>query len=95
MIIKIILTSLLFIDLSSSNIQVQSTGTITAQISGVEEPKGMLHFSIHDTEKGFPSSKGAEVKTYSIEAVKGKSCFHDSNSNDKLDTSFLVFQKKK
>lgn len=110
MIIKIIITSLLFIGQFPSKTQKQTTGTITVQISGIEESKGMLYLSLYDNTKGFPNSKKSVVKTYRIKATKGKqnfkipkitygqyaiSCFHDANSNEKLDTNFLGIPKEK
>ncbi len=110
MMIKIILTCFLFVAQLPSNKQKQSTGTITVQISGVEESKGILHISLYNSARGFPTSKESAVKTYRIEVVKGKqkftipeipygkyaiSCFHDVNSNNKIDVNFLGIPKEK
>ena len=84
------------------------TGTINVEISGVEDPKGLMSIGLYSKEKGFPDD-GKEYKGTDVE-VTGQTVvhtfndvpfgtyaiaiFHDTNSNGKLDKNFLGIPKE-
>ena len=84
------------------------TGTINVEISGVEDPKGLMSIGLYSDEKGFPDD-GKEYKGTDVE-VTGQTVvhtfndvpfgtyaiaiFHDTNSNGKLDKNFLGIPKE-
>ena len=84
------------------------TGTINVEISGVEDPKGLMSIGLYSKEKGFPDDgkeyKGTEVEVtgqtvvYTFKDVPfgtyAMAVFHDTNSNGKLDKNFLGIPKE-
>ena len=84
------------------------TGTINVEISGIEDPKGLMSIGLYSDEKGFPDDgkeyKGTDVKVtgqtvvYTFKAVPFGTytiaVFHDTNSNGKLDKNFLGIPKE-
>jgi uncharacterized protein (DUF2141 family) len=83
-------------------------GTINVEISGVEDPKGLMSIGLYSKEKGFPDDgkeyKGTDVKVtgqtvvYTFKDVPfgtyAIAVFHDTNSNGKLDKNFLGIPKE-
>ena len=83
-------------------------GTIRVEISGIDEPKGLMSIGLYQDEKGFPDD-GKEYKGTDVE-VTGQTVvhtfndvpfgtyaiaiFHDTNSNGKLDKNFLGIPKE-
>jgi len=84
------------------------TGTINVEISGIEDPKGMMSIGLYSDEKGFPDDgkeyKGTDVDVtgqtvvYTFKDVPfgtyAIAIFHDTNSNGKLDKNFLGIPKE-
>lgn len=84
------------------------TGTINVEISGVEDPKGLMSIGLYSKEKGFPDDgkeyKGTDVNVtgqtvvYTFKNVPfgtyAIAVFHDTNSNGKLDKNFLGIPKE-
>ena len=84
------------------------TGTIYVEISGIDDPQGLMSIGLYSDEKGFPD-KGKEYKGKDAE-VTGQTVvytfkdvpfgtyaiaiFHDINSNGKLDKNFLGIPKE-
>ena len=84
------------------------TGTIYVEISGINDPKGLMSIGLYSNEKGFPD-KGKEYKGTDVK-VTGKTVvytfkdvpfgiyaiaiFRDTNSNGKLDKNFLGIPKE-
>jgi uncharacterized protein (DUF2141 family) len=84
------------------------TGTINVEISGVEDPKGLMSIGLYSKEKGFPDD-GKEYKGTDVEVtgqtvvhtfndvpfgIYAIAIFHDTNSNGKLDKNFLGIPKE-
>ena len=84
------------------------TGTINVEISGIEDPKGLMSIGLYSDEKGFPDDgkeyKGTDVEVtgqtvvYTFKDVPfgtyAIAVFHDTNSNGKLDKNFLGIPKE-
>ena len=84
------------------------TGTINVEISGIEDPKGLMSIGLYSDEKGFPDDgkeyKGTDVEVtgqtvvYTFKDVPSGiyaiAIFHDTNSNGKLDKNFLGIPKE-
>ena len=84
------------------------TGTINVEISGVEDPKGLMSIGLYSDEKGFPDDgkeyKGTDVNVtgqtvvYTFKDIPfgtyAIAIFHDTNSNGKLDKNFLGIPKE-
>ena len=84
------------------------TGTIYVEISGIDDPQGLMSIGLYSNEKGFPD-KGKEYKGKDAE-VTGQTVvytfkdipfgtyaiaiFHDANSNAKLDKNFFGIPKE-
>ena len=84
------------------------TGTISVEISGINDPKGLMSIGLYSNEKGFPDN-GKEFKGKVVE-VTGQTVahtfkdvplgtyaiaiFHDTNSNGILDKNFLGIPKE-
>jgi len=82
--------------------------TINVEISGVDDPKGLMSIGLYSDEKGFPDDgkeyKGTDVKVtgqtvvYTFKDVPfgtyAIAIFHDTNSNGKLDKNFLGIPKE-
>ena len=79
------------------------TGTVHVEISGVNDPKGLMSIGLYSKKEGFPDKGkeyiGKEVKVtghnvvYSFKDVSfgtyAVAIIHDTNSNGKLDKNFL------
>ena len=84
------------------------TGTIDVEISGINDPKGLMSIGLYSDEKGFPDDgkeyKGTDVNVtgqtvvYTFKDVPlgtyAIAIFHDTNSNGKLDKNFLGIPKE-
>ena len=84
------------------------TEIIYVEISGINDPKGLMSIGLYSNEKEFPDKgkeyKGTDVKVtgqtvvYTFEDVPfgiyAISIFHDTNSNGKLDKNFLGIPKE-
>lgn len=84
------------------------TGTISVEISGIDETKGLMSIGLYSDEKGFPDDgkeyKGTDVNVtgqtvvYTFKEVPfgtyAIAIFHDTNSNGKLDKNFLGIPKE-
>jgi len=84
------------------------SGTINVEISGINDPKGLMSIGLYSDEKGFPDDgkeyKGTDVKVsgqtvvYTFKDVPfgtyAIAIFHDTNSNGKLDKNFLGIPKE-
>ena len=84
------------------------TGTVSIEISGIDDAKGLMSIGLYSDEKGFPDDgkeyKGADVKVtgqtvvYTFKDVPfgtyAIAVFHDTNSNGKLDKNFLGIPKE-
>ena len=84
------------------------TGTINVEISGIEDPKGLMSIGLYSDEKGFPDDgkeyKGTDVEVtgqtvvYTFKDVPfgtyAIAVFHDANSNGKLDKNFFGIPKE-
>lgn len=84
------------------------TGTIRVEISGIDEPKGLMSIGLYPDEKGFPDDgkeyKGTDVNVtgqtvvYTFKDIPfgtyAIAIFHDTNSNSKLDKNFLGIPKE-
>jgi uncharacterized protein (DUF2141 family) len=84
------------------------TGTIDVEISGINDPKGLMSIGLYSDEKGFPDDgkeyKGTDVKVtgqtvaYTFKNVPfgtyAIAIFHDTNSNGMLDKNFLGIPKE-
>jgi len=83
-------------------------GTLTVEVSGIKETKGMISVGLYSDKEGFPD-KGKEYKGKDVEVTAGTvactfknipdgtyavAIFHDSNSNGKLDKNFLGIPKE-
>jgi len=84
------------------------TGSIYVEISGINDPKGVMSIGLYSNEKGFPDT-GKEYKGKVVE-VTGQTVaytfkdvplgtyaiaiFHDTNSNGILDKNFLGIPKE-
>ena len=91
-----------------SSIAYAQTGTLTVEISGINEIKGLISIGVYSDEKGFPD-KGKEFKGIDVEVnsqiivytfkdipfgTYATAVFHDVNSNNKLDSNFLGIPKE-
>ncbi|RLC07317.1 MAG: hypothetical protein DRH90_00665 [Deltaproteobacteria bacterium] len=84
------------------------TGMINVEISGIEDPKGLMSIGLYSDEKGFPDDgkeyKGTDVEVtgqtvvYTFKDVPfgtyAIAVFHDANSNGKLDKNFFGIPKE-
>jgi len=84
------------------------TGSIYIEISGINDPKGLMSIGLYSDEKGFPDKgkeyKGTDAKVtgqtvvYTFKdvpfGVYAIAIFHDTNSNTKLDKNFLGIPKE-
>ncbi|NOX32977.1 MAG: DUF2141 domain-containing protein [Deltaproteobacteria bacterium] len=94
----IIFITLFFVSQASAQ-----TGTITVEVSDINDPKGLISIGVYSNEEGFPD-KGKEYKGMDVK-VTGKTIactfkdvvfgtyaigiFHDTNSNLKFDKNFF------
>lgn len=90
--------------------QVNPTGTISLDFSGIETYKGYIQINVFNSVKGFPTTKELAIRSYQFKVEEGNttfqipdlkygeyaiSCYHDKNINGKLDTNFLGIPKEK
>ena len=83
-------------------------GTLTVEVSGIKETKGMISVGLYSDKEGFPD-KGKEYKGKDVEVTDQTivytfkdvpfgtyaiAIFHDTNSNTKLDKNFLGIPKE-
>ena len=84
-------------------------GSITVQIIGLKEIKGMIGISLYNSKKGFPG-KHEQAYASAVKKVTSNtesalfehlpygtyavSVMHDENSNGKLDTNFIGIPKE-
>lgn len=105
---KICLPLIVFIFAIFVSMAYAQTGSIDVEISGINDPKGLMSIGLYSNEKGF-SDKGKEYKGTDVK-VTGQTVvytfkdvpfdtyaiaiFHDTNSNGKLDKNFLGIPKE-
>jgi uncharacterized protein (DUF2141 family) len=80
------------------------THTLDIAVSGIHNDKGTLYLSLYNSEKGFPKDPKAAFRLTYARIINGIStfrfenlpqgtyavaCFHDENSNRKLDNNFF------
>ena len=83
------------------------TGTIYVEISGINDPKGLMSIGLYSNEKGFPDN-GKEYQGKDVEVTAQTvvytfkdipwgtyaiAIFHDTNSNGMLDKNFFGIPK--
>ena len=83
-------------------------GTLTVEISGINDPKGLMSIGLYAEEKGFPD-KGEEYRGKDVDVTSHTivhtfkevpfgtytvAIYHDINSNGKLDKNFLGIPKE-
>ena len=84
------------------------TGTIYVEISGINDPKGLMSIGLYSNEKGFPDN-GKEYQGKDVEVTAQTvvytfkdipwgtyaiAIFHDTNSNGMLDKNFFGIPKE-
>jgi uncharacterized protein (DUF2141 family) len=82
---------------------------LTVNVSGLRSNKGTLYISLYNSKEGYPKTHTKAFRlsygtiangkcTVSFDAIpKGLyaiACYHDENSNGKLDTNFLGIPKE-
>ena len=85
--------------------QLPGTSTVSVEIVGLRDSKGMVHLCLTREPKGFPECKGPGTWKASVRASTGPlhyefhsvppgiyalSAIHDANNNGKLDTAFGI-----
>jgi len=105
---KIYMSLIVFIFAFFVSMAYAQMGTLTVEISDINDPKGLMSIGLYSNEKGFPDKgkeyKGTDVKVagqtvvYTFKDVPfgpyAIAIFHDTNSNGKLDTNFLGIPKE-
>ena len=105
---KLYLPLIMFVFVCFVSMAYAQTGTINVEISGIEDPKGLMSIGLYSDERGFPDDgkeyKGTDVEVtgqtvvYTFKDVPfgiyAIAIFHDTNSNGKLDKNFLGIPKE-
>jgi len=105
---KTIIISSLFLSLFATGVSL-GQGTVTVNVSGMKNNKGMAKLSLFNSAEGFPNDDNKTVKWMETPIAGGTSrfvlenipagtyaigVFHDENGNHKFDTNFMGIPKE-